>query len=145
MIFTSENKLPNKEQGKDCIFLAGSMDLEKSVGWRKKVVNQLSKDEKYCFLDPTHIKHDFLSASKMEAHVLWELNALELADRILLVFLKESLSPISLVELGLYVRTKKMIVVCPKEFYKIDYITVLCKKYQTTLVHSLEQAIQVLS
>ena len=67
----------------------------------------------------------------MKRQINWELDAMHIADQILLNFLPESLAPISLIELGLLVKTKKLIVVCPKEFYKSSYVFTLCEKYKT--------------
>jgi hypothetical protein len=58
--------------------------------------------------------------------------------------LPDSKSPISLVELGLYVQSSKLIVVCPKTFYQRRYIETLCNKYKTVLFDSLDEALNEL-
>jgi hypothetical protein len=68
-----------------------------------------------------------------------ELEALELADMIILNFLPEAKSPISLVELGLYMKSSKLIVVCPKEFYQYRYVSTICDKYNTPIYHNLKE------
>ena len=142
MIFTSENKLPIKENEKNYIFLAGSMDFNISENWRKQVIDILSNTN--CLFDPTNKNHDKLNERQMKEHIEWELDALLMSDKILLNFLPNALSPISLVELGLYVSTKKMIVVCPKEFYKSKYVYTLCEKYNTPIFNKIEEAINIL-
>ena len=81
----------------------------------------------------------------MIAHIEWELEALSMSDKIILNFLPNALSPISLVELGLYVASKKLLVICPKEFYKSRYVYTLCKKHNTPIFLNLEEAINTVT
>lgn len=145
MIYTSDNLLPVKEGNKEYLFLAGSMDLERGSTWRSFLIMKLSDNENFHFLDPTNKNHDILTDGEMEAHVGWELQAMKMSDRIVLNFLTDSLSPISLIELGMYVASNKMVVVCPLEFYKRKYIETLCNTYQTPIVSSLDEVIEFLS
>jgi hypothetical protein len=142
MIYTSAIELPLKEENVQSIFLAGSIDLHLPGNWREKVIEKIGGGVH--FFDPTISGHNELSNLQMEVHINWELDALSMADKILLNFLPEAESPISLVELGLYVSTNRLVVVCPKEFYKSRYVQVLCKKYNTPLFLELEQAIDAL-
>merc|ERR1712096_330437 len=50
--------------------------------------------------------------------VLWELNALERVDIIVLYLQPGTKSPISLLELGLHTRSGKLIVLCPTGFWR---------------------------
>jgi len=142
MIYTSSTKLQKKEKGFNYIFLAGSIDLHQEGNWRKEVTDKIGS--RVHFFDPTCLDHDKLNNAQMEAHIKWELDALEMADQIILNFLPDAESPISLVELGLYVTSNKLIVVCPKYFYKSRYVRVLCKKYNTPLLSNLNQAVNAL-
>ena len=81
----------------------------------------------YYFLDPTNENHDSLDTIQMEKHVEWELDALEMADSILLNFLPNALSPISLVELGLYVNSKKYMLFVLKSFIKVSTLLLYVK------------------
>ncbi|GAB5417556.1 MAG: hypothetical protein Crog4KO_08280 [Crocinitomicaceae bacterium] len=138
MVYTSEMPLPKKSSDKSFVFLAGSMGKDEHGTWRERIMSDLSG--KFLFLDPTCHNHASLDADGMKKHIQWELDAMEMADTILLHFLPESESPISLVELGLYTFTDKLIVVCPKEFYKYNYLYVLCEKYNTPFLEDIEAA-----
>ncbi len=138
MIYTSEMPLPKKNSDKLFVFLAGSMGGDENGTWRERIMSDL-RDE-FVFLDPTCHNHASLDADGMKKHIQWELDAMELADSILLRFLPESESPISLIELGLYTFTDKLIVVCPKAFYKYNYLNVLCEKYNTPFLDNMEEA-----
>ena len=135
-------QLPVAKNGKQSIFLAGSMDFNSESNWRKRVINEFNKD--YNFFDPTITNHDTLTNSQMEKHIQWELAALELSDKVLLNFLSVSESPISLIELGMYVKTTKLIVVCPDKFYKSRYIKTLCATYATPFFTDVECALEYL-
>ncbi len=139
MVFTSEQQLPKKKSQYTYTFLAGSMDYKLTAQWREEVMHVLGKDTH--FFDPTNKKHDTLTKKEMKNHIQWELDALLLSDSILLNFLPYALSPISLVELGLYVDSGKLIVICPKEFYKSEYVYTLCENYNTPIFENLTQAL----
>lgn len=140
MVYTSKNKLASKKESKDYCFLAGSIDFTLKDSWREKVIKEMG--ELVHFFDPTRTDHDELNDSQMKAHINWELDAMILADKILLNFLSDFKSPISLVELGLYVKSSKLIVVCPDQFYQKRYVEMLCKKYKTPFFNSLNEAIK---
>lgn len=135
MIYNSTITLPGEEGVKKRIFLAGSMDVNVTNTWRNSIVNELYNT--YDFFDPTIDNHDNLTDTQMRNHILWELKALELSDIVLLNLLPESKSPISLIELGMYVKTNKLIVVCPEEFYTSRYLEELCSYYKVDLYKSL--------
>ncbi|MFK7786732.1 MAG: nucleoside 2-deoxyribosyltransferase domain-containing protein [Crocinitomicaceae bacterium] len=137
MVFTSRNNTSQLAQNRTCIFLAGSMAQESSSNWRKTVVNQFG--DTYHFFVPTHPNHDQTGDDEMKTHIEWELNGLAKADFILLNFLADARSPISMVEMGMYIQSGKLIVVCPKNFYKRRYVETLCEKYTTPLFNHLDQ------
>lgn len=139
MVLSSHDDISQIPRDKEYIFLAGSMVTEPEVNWRQTVVNNLQ--ESYHFLDPTNPNHNSLGDVEMREHIKWEFNGLRIADYIILNFLPDSLSPISMVELGMYIATRKLIVVCPKEFYKWRYIDTLCKEYNTPIFNQLEDVL----
>ena len=136
-VLTAKDKLPVKNEDEAFCFLAGSIDFKESTSWRDLVVNKSSKNT--IFFDPTREDHDVLGNQEMVCHIQWELEALELADMIILNFLPQAKSLISLVELGLYMKTSKLIVVCPKEFYQYRYVSTICDKYNAPIYHNLRE------
>lgn len=142
MVFTSRIEPRQKTKEKDFIFLAGSIDKKNETDWRINVINQLN--QKFHIYDPRIANHSKLTDNEMKYHVEWELNALGSADRIILNFLPNAKSPISLLELGMYVRSKKLIVVCPTKFYKNQYVKTLCNKYNTPCFNKISDAIQLI-
>lgn len=68
---------------------------------------------------------------------------MEKADKIIMNILGDSLSPITLMEMGLWAgkNPNKLKVCCPTEFWRYDNVRNLCCKYGITMYSSLEQMI----
>lgn len=141
-------KPPNNFEGNHIkMFLAGTIDMGNSVDWQKVVCDGLS-DENVILLNPRRddwnsdweqtIDNDYF-----RGQVEWELNNLDVCDIILMYFDKDSKSPISLLELGLYADQRKMIVCCPQGFYRKGNVDIVCKKYNIKVVETLDQLIQL--
>lgn len=77
--------------------------------------------------------------------VEWELDALEEAAAILLYLAPGTKSPISLLELGLFARTGKLVVCCPEGFWRKGNVDIVCHRYGITTVGSLDEAISELA
>ncbi|MFC3363099.1 nucleoside 2-deoxyribosyltransferase domain-containing protein [Pedobacter fastidiosus] len=60
--------------------------------------------------------------------VNWELDAMEKADIILLFLSGESKSPISMMELGLFADSGKLMVCCEAGFWRKGNIDIVCKR-----------------
>jgi len=70
--------------------------------------------------------------------VEWELAALEKANIIAMYFDPNTKSPISLLELGLFARTGKMIVCCPEGFWRKGNVDIVCRKYSVPLTSTFD-------
>ena len=53
-------------------------------------------------------------------------------------FSPETKSPISLLELGLYATSGKMIVCCPDGFWRKGNVEIVCEKYEIPLYETLD-------
>ncbi len=125
------------------IFLGGSIDMGKAENWQAQVERQLS-DKNVIVLNPRRDdwQNDWKAVSTdpdFKTQVAWELEALEQADIIIMYFLPESQSPISLLELGLYARTDKLMVVCPEGYWRKGNVDIVCEKYEVEMYGSLEE------
>ena len=65
--------------------------------------------------------------------VMWELTSLEVCDLIVMYFDPKTKSPISLLELGLFARSEKIIVVCPDGFWRKGNVEIVCNFYNIPL------------
>lgn len=125
------------------IFLGGSIDMGKAENWQAQVERQLS-DKNVIVLNPRRDdwQNDWKAVSTdpdFRTQVAWELEALEQADIIIMYFLPGSQSPISLLELGLYARTDKLMVVCPEGYWRKGNVDIVCEKYEVEMYGSLEE------
>ena len=127
------------------IFLAGSIEMGKAIHWQKDVKEAL-EDLDVLILNPRRDKWDAkwvqrISNREFRRQVEWELDALEAADIIFFYFASNTMSPISLLELGLF-KEKKVIVCCPDEYWRKGNIEVVCKRYGIPLFGDLERAVR---
>lgn len=129
--------------GYKAVFLAGSIEMGKAEDWQKELVEAL-KDEKIAFFNPRRDDWDnswkqTKSDPQFREQVEWELNALEKSDVVAMYLDPNTKSPISLLELGLYARTNKLVVCCPSGFFRKGNVDVTCEKYGVKQVGSLEK------
>ena len=127
------------------IFLAGSIDMGKSEDWQARVAKELN-DQQVVLLNPRRL--DWNPAWRAEAdepefrrQVEWELNALEQADIIVMYLVPGSQSPISLLELGLYARSGKLLIACPEGFWRKGNVDITAERYNIPVYDSLEELI----
>lgn len=147
MIIITPEEVINKEANKigaKSVFLAGTIDNGNSLNWQDKTIIELInlgvKDlEVYNprreHWNPNPSKED------MEYQIKWEQDHLDKADVIAMVLLDDSKSPISLLEMGLYAKSKKLIVFCTPKFYRFDNVRLTCEKYHIPLVQDLHPLI----
>ena len=69
------------------------------------------------------------SHQQIREQIEWEQEKLEEADLIIMNILDDSKSPISLLELGLYGPSGKLICFCTGLFYRYDNVYMTCKKF----------------
>lgn len=124
------------------VFLAGSIDLGKSVDWQSGLAASLA-DCPGTLLNPRRAAWD--ASWKAEAafapfreQVQWELAGMEAADRIAFYFAPDSQAPVTLLELGLAARTGKAMVCCPPGYWRKGNIDVVCARYGIPMVPTLE-------
>ena len=136
------NKGANRLDAKS-VFLAGTIDNGDSLNWQDKVIIELINLGVSCEIFNPRREHWNPNPSKkeMEKQIKWEQEHLDKADIIVMVLLDDSKSPISLLELGLYANTNKLIVFCTDKFYRYDNVKLTCKKYNIELVQDLHPLI----
>jgi len=145
-----EIKAPNKiNDGGKTIFLAGSIEQGTAERWQDEVIKLLKDEKDVIVFNPRRDNWDSswvqdISNKQFKEQVEWELKAQEHADKILMYFDPKTKSPISLLELGLYADSGKLIVVCPKGFWKKGNVDIVCEKYKVKQVETIEEAIKQL-
>lgn len=142
-----EAKAPElyEECGLPKVFLAGSIDLGAAPDWRKGLADALS-DEDVLLLNPRRDDWDAsweqsITDARFREQVEWELAGLEASDVIVLCLAPGTKSPISLLELGLFARSKKLVVCCPQGFWRKGNVDIVCERYAVTQTDSLDEAL----
>ncbi len=128
------------------IFLAGSIEMGKAEDWQSRITNSLNKfntSQDIVVFNPRRDDWDSSWEQTFEnpqfnQQVNWELNALEQSDIIIMYFSPETKSPISLLELGLFARSGKLLVCCPEGFWRKGNVDIVCEKYSVSNFDSLE-------
>ena len=128
------------------IFLASSIEMGAAEDWQEEVVQYFS-DVNVVLLNPRRDNWDpsweqSISNPQFYEQVTWELNAMDLADKILINFLPNTKSPISLLELGIYAHTDKVVVCCPEGFWRKGNVDIVCERFNIPVFDQLEQALQ---
>lgn len=143
-------KAPEKiiKAQKPVIFLAGSIEMGKAEDWQTRIAKQLEA-YKGTILNPRREHWDSswkqtISNNKFRAQVEWEFSGLDKSDYIIMYFAPESRSPISLLELGLFSKSHKIICCCPKKFWRRGNVEFICNKFKLPLLNNLEEVIELL-
>ncbi|KAK8185213.1 uncharacterized protein BKA78DRAFT_231567, partial [Phyllosticta capitalensis] len=128
------------------IFLAGSIEMGKAVDWQTEITKNL------CHLPVTIMnprrddwdndwKQD-ISDPRFKEQVVWELDCQDRADVIAMNFDKKTMSPITLMELGLYAGSGKLVVACPDGYWRRGNVQVVCDRFGIELLESLDELIE---
>ena len=131
------------------IFLAGSIEMGVAENWQTRIIKEFEDWDDILFLNPRRDDWDSswiqsIDNPQFNEQVNWELNAMELANMIVMYFDPTTKSPISLLELGLHSKSKKMIVCCPDGFWRKGNVDIVCKKYDVIMVDTIEDIILTL-
>ena len=128
------------------LFLAGSIEMGVAENWQDKVLRLLSGSP-WVVLNPRRKDWDSSWVQSKDnpsfrEQVEWELDALTLADKILLYLDPKTKSPISLLELGLFTRSGNLIVVCPDGFWRKGNVDIVCERYGIMQAETIEEALK---
>lgn len=139
------NDIPNVKTNTK-IFLGGSIEMGKAIDWQRDLIERL-KDEMITFLNPRRNDWDSswtqeITNPQFKEQVDWELNGLENADIIVMVFDPNTMSPISLLELGLHASSEKMVVICPEGFWRKGNVDIVCEKYNIKQVKNIDELVE---
>src|SRR5262249_49776666 len=131
-------ELASGERG---LFLAGSIEMGQAELWQPEVERALV-DEEVVILNPRRDQWDASGEQSIRNplfrdQVEWELSGQELATVIAIFFAPATKAPITLLELGLFARSGKLVVGCPVGFWRRGNVEVVCARYGIPLVDSL--------
>lgn len=128
------------------LFLAGTIDMGNSEDWQSSVAKSLEKFD-VDILNPRRPDWDnswgtSIKDANFNEQVNWELDHLDASDIVLMYFMPDSMSPITLLELGLYANPN-LVLVCPDEYWRSGNVHIVAErmgiKYHKTLDEGLRE------
>jgi hypothetical protein len=124
------------------VFLAGSIEMGEAEPWQAELSTALG-DSDLVILNPRRSDWDSrwrqtIEDAQFRAQVEWELAAQEAATLILMYFAPATKAPITLLELGLFARSGKLVVCCPDGYWRKGNVEVVCARYGVEVVADLK-------
>lgn len=128
--------------GKWNVFLAGSIEMGNAIQWQKHMYKYLNHLP-ITLCNPRRGRWDpnVTGAAKDAAfnhQVTWELNALTKSDVVCFFFDTTTKSPVTMLELGLWAHSGKVVVCCGDTFWKAGNIHIVCERYNIPFVEKFE-------
>ena len=130
-VFTAP-ELPMSRPGFTKIFLAGTIDLGNSDNWQSDFIERIKQisikttTDRFIIYNPRREKFNSN-----------ELDRMDHSDVIVMNILKDSKSPITLMELGLYAKSGKLLVVCEDGYYRQGNVDFMCSRYNIPLYRGI--------
>ena len=129
------------------IFLAGSIEMGTAEDWQAFAIQQLN-DYASVIYNPRRENWDAslrqeIDEAQFNIQVNWELENIENCDMVIMNFIPNTKSPITLLELGLVAsqNPSKLHVICPEGFWRKGNIDIVCNRYGVKTYESLEDAL----
>ncbi|MEM9485660.1 MAG: nucleoside 2-deoxyribosyltransferase domain-containing protein [Cyanobacteria bacterium P01_F01_bin.116] len=130
------------------VFLAGSIEMGLAENWQDSITQSLATTD-LIFLNPRRDEWNIsweqtITNSNFREQVEWELEAQEKAAMIVMYFAPATKAPITLLELGLFAHSGKLVVCCPEGFWRKGNVEVVCDRYHIPMVASLDALIETI-
>jgi len=130
------------------VFLAGSIDMGKAFDWQQALCDSLNGYD-IVLLNPRRKSWDASWEQSIDnplfaEQVNWELDALEHATCIVMHLASGSKAPISLLELGLFANSQKIIISCAPDFWRHGNVEIVCSRYNIPLYSSVSELERIL-
>lgn len=137
------------QPGTRAVFLAGSIEMGAAAPWQAEVAVALA-DAPVTLWNPRRDDWDAswtqaITDPQFRGQVEWELAAQERADVIAMYFAPNTRAPITLLELGLFARSGRLIVCCPDGYFRKGNVDVVCQRYAVPTVPDLPALIAAIA
>lgn len=125
------------EPNRISVFLGGSIEAGTAHDWQNDVIKQLNNNDYSANLDILNPRRDAWDASwpvdnphhpQLREQISWELHYQECADILIYYFAANTLSPITLLELGTYAYRKPIIYTQPG-YQRLANVQITAEKY----------------
>lgn len=130
------------------VFLAGSIEMGVAENWQTRAERILLDPElgDVVILNPRRDDWDSSWVQSVDneqfySQVDWEYNGLHDADVIMMYFDPNTKSPITLLELGLFAETGRVVVCCPDGFWRKGNVEYVCKRMGIPMFNTFDDLI----
>jgi len=130
------------------LFLSGSGPTKTSGDWRMAISTSLSHLS-ITILNPWRDDWDSSWKEDIECDMFkqqtnWELDMMWNADVVAVYFDPDTQAPVSLLELGLFANSGKVVVCCPQGYWKRGNVQVVCERFRIELCETLNDLLRSL-
>lgn len=130
------------------VFLAGSIEMGRAVDWQTTLIERLDHLD-VTILNPRRRDWDAswgqsIGNPMFRQQVEWELDGLDSSHVIALYFDPQTMSPISLLELGLFARRGNVIICCPEGFWRKGNVDIVAARYGLPVFGDFESFTQAI-
>lgn len=150
IVFAPEYKDKQDPHGVD-IFLAGSIEMGVAADWQTMLGYILSREKSVGrVFNPRRKSWDSsweqtADNPQFVEQVNWELDHIAKSDITFINFVGGTKSPITLAEFGFLLGAGKFpIVCCPKDFWRVGNVEIMCKRSNVQFYNNYEEAIDSL-
>lgn len=133
--------------GSRSVFLAGTIDQGNSPNWQADFADRFTEFP-VTFLSPRRDHWDPSWKQTLQHHefrrqVYWEMEGLDTVDLIAMYFHPGSKSPITLLELGLYADSGRLIVCCPNGYWRKGNVDIICSQFKIPQADALDTLVDM--
>lgn len=132
------------------VFLAGSIEMGAAPDWQKEFIDMFGRSfgpahssDSWTILNPRRPDWDAswkqeISDPQFYQQVEWELSYLEKANHIVFYFAEDTISPISLLELGKFSSRGNALVITHQRFQRKGNVDIFCHRYNIPKFYNME-------
>lgn len=149
-LYTAPESEPYTETGLG-IFLAGSIEQGTAVDWQAELIRHLSKHDRIAVFNPRRPNWDpsweqSIDNPQFVEQVEWELNHLDESFLVFMYFAPGTVSPITLLEFGIYVPQlgDRLVVVCPEGYWRKGNVDVTARFWGVPVFNTMQDGIAAL-
>lgn len=153
-VYLAPEKFPTTlPSGVPSVFLAGSIEMNVAAEWQRWMTAQLLNTfgrESVAVFNPRR-KHwegsweQRMRNPEFAKQVNWELDAQEQVDVVAMYLQPGTKSPISLLELGLFSDSGRLVVCCPDGFWRKGNVEVVCARHRIEMVETFEDLVEAVN
>ncbi len=124
------------------IFLAGSIEMNRADDWQAAFIANFVKQDISIF-NPRRLDWDAnitqsIDDPRFREQVEWELEMLQRCSTIVMYLQPGTISPISLMELGLFAAKGNLVVCCPEGFHRKGNVDFICEVFSIPTVDKFD-------